>query len=111
MGYMRHDAIVVTAWDKKYVRAGMAKAKQLGLPISTMTKEVTNGYCSFLIAPDGSKEGWDTSNQGDAARDAWKVWANEAYKDGTYLEWVHVSFAGDEDRDTKVIDSAERRDE
>lgn len=110
MGYMRHDAIVVTSFDKKYVRKGIEKARSLGLCVTPITKEVTNGYCSFLIAPDGSKEGWDTSNQAEEARDAWKEWANNSYKDGLYLEWVHVSFAGDEDRDTKVIDSALRRD-
>lgn len=108
MGYMRHDAIVVTAFDKKYVTRGIKKARDLGLCVTPMTEEVTNGYHSFLIAPDGSKEGWYTSTQADEARDAWKDWANAAYKEGVYLEWAHVSFAGDEDRDTKIIDSARR---
>ena len=111
MGYMRHDAIVVTAFDKKYIAPAIAKARELGLCVSSMTKEVTNGYRSFLIAPDGSKEGWDTSQKGDDARAAWKEWANKSYKKGVYLDWVHVSFAGDEDRDTKIVDQAERRDE
>lgn len=111
MGYMRHDAIVVTAFNKKYITPAIKKAISLGLPVTRMTKEVTNGYHSFLIAPDGSKEGWGTSNEADDAREAWKEWANKAYKKGTYLEWVHVSFAGDDDRDTRVVDQAERQDE
>lgn len=111
MGYMRHDAIVVTTFNKKYVTKGIAKARELGLCVTPLTKEVTNGYCSFLIAPDGSKEGWGESRKGDDSREAWKEWANNAYRKGTYLEWVHVSFAGDEERDTKVVDFATRRDE
>ena len=111
MGYMRHDAIVVTSWHKKYLARGIKKARSLGLFVSNITKEVTNGYRSFLIAPDGSKEGWDTSDAMDCAREAWKEWANGAYKKGTYLEWAHVSFAGDEEKDTKIVDQAAREEE
>jgi ABC-type sugar transport system substrate-binding protein len=111
MGYMRHDAIVVTSWDAKYLTAGIEKAAELGLPVSGVVKGTTNGYVSFLIAPDGSKEGWAESDRGDEAREKWMDWADDAYKKGVYLQWVHVSFAGDEYMDTAVKRQASSKEE
>lgn len=109
MGYIRHDAIVVTSWDEKYLLPAIAKAVELGLPCSEIVESPVNSYCSFLIAPDGSKEGWDESAKGDAAREAWKAWANAAYtNDGLYCQWAHISYAGDESDDTKLVDQAAR---
>ena len=110
MGYIRHDAIIATSWDKKYLKPAMKKAKALGLPCSEIVDSVKNRYCSFLIAPDGSKEGWDESARGDEARQAWKDWADDAWtKDELYVYWVHVSYAGDEYKDTKVVQQARRK--
>ena len=104
MGYMRHDAIVVTAFDKKNLEPARVKAEELELPVSEIVESGTNGYVSFLIAPDGSKEGWEESERGDHARDVWKAWACEARSRHVWLDWVHVSYAGDDGDDTKVVD-------
>jgi hypothetical protein len=110
MGYIRHDAIIATSWDKKYLRPALAKAEELGLDCSEIVDSGTNGYCHFLIAPDGSKEGWPESDKGDEARLAWKNWADDAWtKDNLYVYWVHVGYAGDEYADTKIIQQARRK--
>ena len=109
MGYIRHDAIVVTAFDKSHLRAALKKAETLGLPVSEPVESITNSYVSFLIAPDGSKEGWDESRKGDDARDSWKAWANEKWTKGLYCYWVHLSYAGDEKSDTKIVEQAEMK--
>ena len=110
MGYIRHDAIIATSWDEKYLRAALAKAEELGLPCTDIVESGTNGYVSFLIAPDGSREGWPESDAGDAAREAWKVWANAAWtNDCIYVYWAHVSYAGDDMDDTKIVEQARRK--
>lgn len=57
MGYVKHDAIVVVSFDKTELEACRAKALILGLPVSETVECGTNGYASFLIAPDGSRKG------------------------------------------------------
>ncbi len=115
MGYMRHHAIVVTSWKQELLEQAHAKATELGqrnpeVPpkrlwqVSEITPESTNCYRSFLVAPDGSKEGWDTSDAADAARAEFVQWLDEQrYEDrSTALDWVVVQF-GDENRETRII--------
>lgn len=94
MGYIRHDAIVATSWKTEHLVAAREKAVSLGLPCSEVVKSRLNGYVSFLIAPDGSKEGWTDSDEGDSARDQWKAWMRA---DDLYVDWAHVNFGGDDD--------------
>lgn len=111
MGYMRHHAIVVTSWKGELLKRAHKTAVELGMSVSGITDEVTNGYCSFLVAPDGSKEGWTTSDNGDAQRAQLLDWldAQRYDDDSTPLEWVVVQF-GDDDLNTRiVIDSDQRR--
>jgi len=94
MGYMRHHAIVVTSWDKRSINTAHQKAKELFegiLEISNITSEVTNGYRSFLIPPDGSKEGWGTSDLGNEARNAFINWLKS--QNNNYCDYAEVSFA------------------
>lgn len=104
MGHMRHHAIVVTTWNHELIDQAHAKAVELGMSVSNVTSEVTNGFRSFLVAPDGSKEGWDQSDQGDQQRDAFIEWLDEQrYEDrSTALDWVVVQF-GDDNRKPAII--------
>lgn len=104
MGYMRHHAIVVTSWKTELLEQAHAKAVELGMSVSDVTSEGVNGYRSFLIAPDGSKEGWDKSERGDEQRAALIEWLDDQrYEDrSTALDWVVVQF-GDGDQETLVI--------
>lgn len=112
MGYIVHDAIIVTAWNEKHLRPAIEKARELGLPTSEVAVSVMNGYVSFLIAPDGSKEGWADSNLGDAARNMWKVWAVDAQKLDIWFDWCHVRYGGDEPaRNTQVVEFGVPKDE
>ncbi|AIK69270.1 hypothetical protein PBI_MINERVA_61 [Mycobacterium phage Minerva] len=111
MGYMRHHAIVVTSWDQKLLAEAHAKAVELGACVSPLVDGRINMYQSFLVAPDGSKEGWDTSDEGDAQREALVEWLDaQCYDDdSTCLSWVEVQF-GDEELHTCIVaDSDERR--
>ncbi len=68
MGYIRHHAIIVTGYDIKKMNKHKKFAKNLGLLVSNVIISKINGYMSFFIAPDGSKEGWKDSNLGDDRR-------------------------------------------
>jgi len=95
MGYIRHDAIIVTAWDEERLSRAHAKARELKLPVSEVVPSGVNGYVSFLIAPDGSKEGWQPSDDGDKNRAAWKAWARDEKE--LWVDWTHIRYGGDDD--------------
>lgn len=99
MGYMKHDAIVVTSWNMDHLGAAHEEAVKIGLSVSDLTKAVINGYKSFLIAPDGSKEGWDDSEIG---KDMRKQWIDYMDSSNNYSEWIHVQFAGDQISDNEI---------
>jgi len=102
MGYIRHDAIVVTTWQREDLTKAYQKAEELGLPISRIVESPLNGYASFLIAPDGSKEEWKDSEKGEEARQAWKEWARK--EGGLFIDWVHVNYGGDEPDHLSIVD-------
>lgn len=117
MGYMSHNAIVVTCWDgdrlnalRDELVASAADYKMADL-ITPIVGPGVNGYCSFLIAPDGSKEGWGASDQGDGFRDA-AVAAIERwrYEDGSSpFDYVEVQF-GNDDRITRLVRDSDHPD-
>jgi len=124
MGYMRHHAIVVTSWRTEplppFVRDRAdhptlvqvhGKAQELcGHLVSPILGPFTNGYASFFIAPDGSKEGWDESETGAANRLAFLNWLRQfRFEDGSsYYDWVEVQF-GDDEWETKVTADSDSR--
>lgn len=95
MGYIRHDAIVATSWNEDHLRKARTKAEELGLEVSELVAGRMNGQQAFLIAPDGSKEGWQDSDDGDAQREAWKSWMRA--QEEMWVDWAHVNFGGDDD--------------
>lgn len=94
MGYTKHHAIVVTALDEKYIKPAHEKAVEIfGSMCSEIVGSNTNGYVSFFIAPDGSKEGWRESADGDDRRELYKAWTRN--HDGC-LDTVGIYYGGDE---------------
>lgn len=109
MGLIRHHAIVVTAtydtradggehgehWiDRAYRQASIVFPAHL---ITPPNDQATNSTYSFLVVPDGSKEGWEESDAGDGRRKLFVEWLqSQAYGDGSSpLTWVEVVY-GDE---------------
>jgi len=82
MGWIRFHGIVVTGQkedeytkDRTWnIKRAHEKATELGLLVSNIVDGQTNGYSSIFIAPDGSKEGWNTSDDFDAKREQFKEW-------------------------------------
>lgn len=99
MGWIKHHGIVVTSWDKAAIDRAHTQAKAMFPPdsVTNIAKAPLNGYSSFLVAPDGSKEGWADSDLGDARRVQFVRWLNEqAYEDGSsVLHWVEYEHDSD----------------
>ena len=117
MGYMRHNAIIVngpaSAIDVVHKRVCNIAASHDGVcAVTPLTKTSINFYASFLVAPDGSKEGWEDSGKGDETRDEVIAYLESLrYEDGsTSFKFVEVQF-GDDNKETLVLrnsDSVER---
>jgi len=115
VGYVRHHAIVVTSWSDDLIEHAHTEAVRIfGAAqdessartferlVSPIVPAVTNGG-SFFVAPDGSKEGWGTSDLGDACR-ARLIRHLEGYRyeDGSSsLDWAELVVGGD-DREAYV---------
>ena len=96
MGYMRRHAIVVTGDDyeeSKNINAAHAKATEIFPWVSEICPPQVNGERRFFIPPDGSKEGWVKSDEGDKRRDAFVEWLNGF---NGCVHWVEVCYAEDE---------------
>jgi len=97
MGYIRHHAIVVTTWERKLLQAAHEKASEIFEWVSPISEGGINGYASFFIPPDGSKEGWGESFAGDERRQTFMNWCDQqAYDDGSSsLDFVEVYYGDD----------------
>ncbi|NRS20622.1 hypothetical protein HP398_29825 [Brevibacillus sp. HB1.4B] len=105
MGYMKHNAIVVTGarYEEEAFLLAHKKAVELFEElVSPVINSHWNGNMSFFIAPDGSKEGWGESNEGDRLRKELSDYIDSlAYGDGSNsVKFVDVSY--DEDHDVEV---------
>lgn len=106
---MKHNAVVVTGWNEKNVKAAHKKAKELyreafstdipfqkdgSILISDIITGVANDQLSFFIAPDGSKEGWMTSDLSDKVRKEFLDWLLTS---DNYCHYIEVRFGGDDE--------------
>ena len=105
MGFISHDAILVTSFDKKLARKARKQAIEIfGTIVSEVHESIMNSYHSFAVFPDGSKEGWEDSDRGDANRAQFIAWLEaQRYNDrSTPYDWVEVQY-GNDDHETKII--------
>ena len=104
MGHMRHHAIVVSASYGSTIDRAHAKAAELGMVVSGIIASPVNKVRSFFVAPDGSKEGWSDSDDGDVRRNVLIGWmSQQRYGDGSGpLSWVEVQY-GDDEQETLVV--------
>lgn len=118
MGHYRNNSIIVSShFDDIYeahAKATEIFARAFGdyIPasptslVSEILESVTNSIKSFFIAPDGSKEGWDTSDRGDAAREELIDWMWT--RGHGYLDWAEIQF-GDDARESKLVRDSDER--
>ena len=115
MGYIKHNAIIVTGFQEDKMVKARNKAIKIfkkcfedePMDATELIGKIQNGLCngqqSFFIAPDGSKEGWETSDNGDKARKLFLQWLGE--QTDIYCDWIEIRFGGDDDDNTFVRSS------
>lgn len=104
MGYIRHHAIIVSSYHDKYIKPVHEKAVEIfGTEVSGIVESGINGYCSFFVAPDGSKEGWADSDKGDERRNLFIDHIESLkYEDGGNSIAYSELFYGDDDGESMV---------
>ena len=126
MGYMSHNAIVVSGTnadsdgrfkgnDFAELRAEIAEMCESPrpgeiplLPVSPVLPSA-NGTLTFLIGPDGGKEGHSISDRGNELREEVKEllrrrWTTHA---GMFLDWAEIQY-GNDDCVTLIVDHSDK---
>lgn len=98
MGYIRHHAILVTSWNSEDIGKALAMVLEIFGDVPSVIESEINGYHSFFIPPDGSKEGWAESDDGDECRNKFINWIkDQAHKDGSNnIRFAEVLYGDDE---------------
>lgn len=104
MGHILHHAIIVTGWDIGYFNVACDKAKELGMSVISQDGVGVNGFKTFLVCPDGSKEGWAESDLGDSQRMEFRKWLH-TNKASLGLEWAEMLY-GDDNGGASIVESA-----
>jgi len=113
MGYVRHEAMLFEG-IRKSVEAlhadivTMIAKHDLTTQMLGEIREVINGYTFFTLYPDGSKEGWGSSNDGDLLRAEIK---EHIKRNEIYVSWCSVQFSGDDGVSLIIDDGSGYNDE
>lgn len=100
MGYIRDHAIVVVGTYDHWIDLAHTEAVRIFPWVSKVSPKAMNDSQSFFVPPDGSKEGWESSDTGDARRAEFAAWLRSvSFEDGSCpLSWVDVRVSDDEDQ-------------
>lgn len=100
MGYIVHHAIIVTgAVDRDLNSAYDVAVGVFGDMVSPKVQSHTNGYVTFVVAPDGSKDGWPDSEAGDKRREHYLEFLSHNHLS---LRWCEVQY-GDDEGDNRIL--------
>jgi hypothetical protein len=106
MGYIRHHAMIITDCDLERIKDIHRFAELCNLNPTPIMESPVNGYDTFFIPPDGSKEGWEPSNEGDEERKRFKQFIRKRHP---YCDWTEISYGGD-DGHSQVEDDCTKKD-
>lgn len=93
MGTVHHHAIVLTSSLVGFENAHTQAIAIFGPDaVSSITPKTINGYRSFFVAPDGSKEFWAESDAGDAHRAQFFDWLRDNEGLCGWPDWAEVGY-------------------
>jgi len=108
MGYMLHHAIIITGTNIDHLGIVRTFAINKGNHCSETVKGTINDQFSFFVAPDGSKEGWNESDEADLSRKYLKDFLDNNLN--LYVNAIEIQFAGDNHDDDKITWVIKKRD-
>ena len=101
MGEFRHHSIIITSmFDGETEKAHEMAIEIFGKGSVSESIPTMNGFQTFFIPPDGSKEYWSNSLEGDTKRNSYKEWLSTNFSG----EWVEVEY-GCEGGEQSVVKS------
>ena len=90
MGVENNEAILATTWDDKAVKKvsdWVERLEEKQRSLFAFVPSIANGKTTIILAPDGSKKGWDTAKETEKLRDDFvEVLRNICF------EWVEVGY-------------------
>ena len=95
MGIMQHHTVVATTWsEEEFERVQSWCLQQPSEFFAFQSKPAMNHYQAIVLLPDGSKEGWTDSEEGDQRRQQFLAVLREADNDdgSNPWAWVEVTF-------------------
>ncbi len=98
MGDMNHNVVIATTWkDEEMDRLSAwinSLGGTLGRELFVFAQRTMNGTRSIIMVPDGSKEGWLESDDGDSLRESFILELEKRnFSDGSSpWSWVEVGF-------------------
>ncbi len=97
MGVVNHNCIVATTWNPvkwARVQAWINDLHERDQKLFTTAESWVNHHNTIVLVPDGSKEGWTESDEGDELRDRFiEQLKLDEYDDGSSpWAWVEVGF-------------------
>ena len=100
MGYIAHHAIIVTGtqWGEENIDTAHEIALKVfdnsACCVTPIFKSGVNGYRTFMVTPDGSKEGWIESDECDVLRS--NFFDELEQHPDMYVDAVLVRYGGDD---------------
>jgi hypothetical protein len=112
MGYIRHHSILVSTYDKDSARFIHSEAVRIfGYEnVQGPSETSVNLYYIIHVIPDGSKEGWEASKDGDDGRESF-ISILENLPSPHYCQYVEVQWCDDEGIDEVVASSTDKYNE
>ena len=97
MSIVVHSAILVTCAIETHLMVAYDEAKRLGLHIIGPSDPMLNGYRTFVIHSNGSKEGWSEAEEDQLMLARFEQWIKmQVFSDGSsVLEWCRITYGND----------------
>ena len=97
MGVMNHNAVLASTWSDEHangVKEWIAGRSEVERDLFLFGGKKVNNEQTIVLVPDGSKEGWQESENGDALRQAFiERLEQDDYEDGSSpWSWVEVGY-------------------
>lgn len=93
MGFIKHHGMVITGYDDGDIAEAHRFAGLCELNPTPIMQSPSNGFKTFFVPPDGSKEGWEHSQLGDENRARFKKFLRRRQ---IYLDWAEITYGGDD---------------
>jgi len=98
MGFFNHQAIIVICSNGELAKEVHKKAVEMYPYTTELLVTKVNAYYSFMLGPDGSKEGWKDSNEGEKLREEFVEYLKHMniVLNKWGLQWCAINFPEDD---------------